>query len=580
MSVHARMSKVVLCMVALFWLAGCGSLHLHSAAREERGKTAQKDWAEASASALDLIKVERENSAAMLVRETTLVQNALVVSRDMRLYALTTGPLATNLVGPVDSRGKALLGPWGPNDLWSRINAAKETEASFWSQLQEAQVEVRRAGFEAFSCADLVSGQAEQTTADWVKAEQSRVVNFAGAFKSGLRAAKTLCTDNISDSTALRDLVTRELAAFQASEKAKNPAPLVPQKPPQLLDAMGSLHEAEEAFAKKTGMLRAGDRNAYRAALLEYQRVLAAPDRDAPVPPPPPAPKAAASAAAPPASGASSAAAAASPASAASDAAAAPPKTKTKADVALEKLQASIEKLKTFDDKFSLKLLAEERYDAITETLTALTAPKAATDASATDKDRAGRAFQRLSQTLTNWKDVQKSAQEVRMRPLLMQQALDGLQAEALGRAIALDAAKLQLQRDKVALKTRQALHYHTAHASLSQGLTAPNTSLTATLKDKLVPENERTRIVSAVAHYGYAVGDLESQIQVKDLQAHALAHEHSLASSENAIRQWNTLIGGNVELLTAWTQTGVKEEALARYLNTFLLFALLWKAY
>ncbi len=483
------------------------------------------------------------------------MQGASGVSRDLSLYGLTVGSVADNLVKPVRTGGEALQGPMGPADFLTRLGAAKDREISFKDQMKQAQVELRRVGLETFSCADMTSGKAGQVLAELVNSGGLNP-NLAITAKGGLSAAKSLCENNLSDSAAVRDLVKQENAAWAV-------------KVPRLIGEMQALYVAEDTFAEKNGTARGGDRNAYRVALLEYQRVLDAPDRNEPTAA---APAAAASAAA---SAASAALGTAS--TPASDTAAKP---KTKLDAAFENLRASIAKLKSFDDKVSLKLLSEERYDAIGETLTALTNPKAADDATATDKDRAGRALRRLAETYENWKAVEASAQEVRMRPLLMQQSLDKLQGEALGRAIALDEVKLQLQHDRVSLLERQATHFRNAHLLLGQGVSLPEASLAETLKPSKVSAAERTRIVQAAGHYGYAIGDLESQIQVKRLQASALQQEHSLALSENSIRQWNILIGGNVDLLTAWTETGVKEETISRYVNTLLLFALLWKAY
>lgn len=149
-----RMNVVV--WSALLVLSGCGSLHLYSPARDEQGKAAQKAWADVDS--LGTISVQRENSAKLLAKELAYVEGATLVGRDLRFLALVSGPsMKMDLVDPVNTK---LLAVAGDDALQQRLDAATKREASFASQYEQAILEIRRHGFEPFSCSDLTSGKA------------------------------------------------------------------------------------------------------------------------------------------------------------------------------------------------------------------------------------------------------------------------------------------------------------------------------------------------------------------------------------------------------------------------------------
>lgn len=543
---HSR--KALLLISALFALSGCADLHLYSPTQDTLGKTALKAWADADA--LNLIRTQRDNSAALLANELAYMETASLIKRDRQFQALVNAStMQVDLVSKVDA---GLLALAGDPALQQRLAFAKQRQASFASQYEQAMVEVRRHGFESFSCIDLTSGNAEQSIADWLATYKATQAFPAQVFETALASAKQLCANKLApvrppdpllpSDTAVRDLITAEAASAQA-----NKAQL-----PTVLRETAELYAAEQAL-KTRETDKASDRNAYRAALKNYREVLQGSL--------PALPRATAAVASAPASGAS--------APQASD-------KQGQTAHALDKLKTAIGKVKGLSDKYSLKFISEERIVAIDEFLGTVLDPKPAGDPAETDKDRVARALRLLDETAEDWKATQANAKEVLTRPLLLQQAIDALQAETLARSIAADEADVELRRQRVQLLEQQAHHYRQAQGFLKGTETHHGGSLqTVMFKEKDPSQdlrNARARIMQASAHYGYATGYLAGQLDGTALKRQALLNARNLDAAEINVRQWMTLIGSNVDMLGAWAATGVKEENITRGINALLL--------
>lgn len=530
--------RAVLLWGAAIAVSGCADLHLYSPQRDEQGKAAQKAWADADP--LEPVRTQRENSAALLARELAYVETASLAKRDRELQALTVGPsLQTDLVTKVQAGALVVA---GDVTLQNQIATAMGRQASFTSQYTQAMKEVLRRGFEPFPCADLTSGKAEQSVADWLAIYKAKQPFPAQVFEGAITAAKKLCAEKLADSTAVRDLLTAEAAS--AKDKG---TPL-----PRLWSATDELDAAEQAL-KSREAANAGDRNAYRAALAEYRELL----------------KEGIPAAAPAAS------AAAAPVAAAS--APQTPEKQSALDQSLTKLKAAIDKLKGLNDKYSLKFIAEERITAIDEFLGTMLEPKPAGDPAESDKDRAARTLRLLEETAEEWNAAQANAKEVLTRPLLMQQSLDALQVEALSRSMAADKADIEILRMRVDLLGQQATHYRLAQGFLKGTEKHHTGSLQSVMFDnnKAADQellNERTRLLQASAHYGYASGYLQGQLDGTQLKRQALKNARTLDAAELNVRQWATLIGSNVDLVAAWATIGVKEETISKGINALLL--------
>lgn len=514
-------------------LSGCADLHLYSPQRDDQGKAAQKAWADADP--LEPVRTQRENSAALLARELAYVETASLVKRDRELQALAVGPsLQTDLVTKVQASALALV---GDAVLQKRLATAEQTQVSFASQYTQAMKEVGRRGFEPFSCADLTSGKADQSIADWLATYKAKQPVPAQVFEGAIMTAKKLCTDSLADGMAVRDLV----AAEAASAKAKGTTlPLVWSATDELYAAEQALKSREAAYAS--------DRNAYRAALAQYREILMGAVANA-------------------APTASSAAGASTPQT---------PDKHSALEQSLTKLKATIDKLKGLSDKYSLKFIAKERITAIDEFLGTMLEPKAAGDPAETDKDRAARTLRLLDETAEQWEAAQANAKEVLTQPLLLQQSLDARQVEALSRSMAADQAEIELLRMRVNLLGQQATHYQRAQGFLRGTEKHHTGSLQSVMFDNKAAaqdlRNERTRLLQASAHYGYASGYLQGQIDGIQLKRLALKNARTLDAAELNVRQWTTLIGSNVDLLSAWAATGVKEDTISKGINALLL--------
>lgn len=517
-----------------FALSGCADLHLYSAQRDDQGKAAQKAWADADP--LEPVRTQRENSAALLARELAHVETASIVKRDRELQALAVGPsLQTDLVTKVQAGALTVAGDAA---LQQRLATAEQEQVSFASQYTQAMVEVRRRGFEPFSCADLTSGKADQSIADWLATYKAKQPVPAQVFEGAIMAAKKLCTDSLADATAVRDLVAAEAASAKANSTTL----------PLLWSGTDELYAAEQAL-KSREAANASDRNAYRAALAQYREIL------------------------------TGAVVTVAPTASAAAAGASTPQTPDKhsqLDQSLTKLKAAIDKLKGLNDKYSLKFIAEERITAIDEFLGTMLEPKPAGDPAGTDTDRAARALRLLDETAEQWKAVQANAKEVLTRPLLMQQSLDALQVEALSRSMAADQADIELLRMRVNLLGQQATHYQRAQGFLRGTEKHHTGSLQSVMFDNKAAgqdlRNERARLLQASAHYGYASGYLQGQLDGIQLKRLALKNARTLDAAELNVRQWTTLIGSNVDLLSAWAATGVKEDTISKGINALLL--------
>lgn len=542
--------KSLASLLGLLVLTGCGHLRLYSPGLDEQGQKAQKAWKDVDLSGV--VQAERERSAALLKAEASYRETSTLASRDLRLLGIATSPsLEKSLKVPVN---KALQTLVGDGTFYTALAEAREKEASSASQYENGSQEFRVRGLEMPPCAEILSGAAAKSVKD---------LPNPGSLQGALNAGAIACTPSATtDPDAVRKLLT--CTKLSGSALGTCIASM-----PRLRAEIETLYALEAAKDSKPN---AGGRNDYRIAAANY-KALSDP------------PKSGKSEAAP------GAAAAAASASAAEGAASAPKgPTQTALADAFTKLKNAVTKLKGFDDKLSLKLISEERLSAIDEALGSLLSPKAAGSEGETDKDRAGRALQRLAETADGWNAAKASAAEVLGRPLLVQQEVERLQVQALNRAIGVDAVEIDWRRRLAALTQEQADRYLTASNALKNISEADGglaTVIHGSDGDKAAkppvagkapaPLDVRTRVMGAVADYGYAIGHLQGQYEAAALQLQAVEGMRNLDVAESNLRQWEVLIGTNVDLLASWAAAGIKAETISRGINALLL---LWIGY
>lgn len=516
----------VLALSLYLVLSAC--THLHSPTREAQGRDAQQKWQATDVN--EVIRVERERYSALLDEEVARVKAAKLLSRDLLLGSVVAGSsLKKNLVDPVLADAKSVA---GDEKVYNDFKDAQRKQALFEGKMAERMLELRRLQLKPISCEDVKDVAAVTELANKLSASAGSPARI----KVILSRAKRLCDDDGANSEAVRKFV-------------ENAAVTDGVKPSQQLQEMADLYALEDKLKK--------DREKNRDAVKEYEAA-AKEYRDAAGLPP------------------KQAQAAAAPASAASGTSAGLQEARLKA--ALERLKKAVAKLKTLDDKLSLQLVSEERIEAIDQFLGALLQPKAAGTGGEKDADRAGRALQRIAASLDGWEAAQGKAKETLLVPLQMQQTIEQQRLEAINRSNVADAAVLQIHKLRVDIVNRQAKHLADARASLVWVPDTLNESMRAFMSEAsgAKPTDEllerRAKVMEAAAHYGYAKGELQGELDATTLRLAALQTSASLDVSESNLRQWNTLIGGNVDLLQAWGATGIKDDLVSKGINALLL--------
>ena len=554
--------KALASLLGLLVLTGCGHLRLYSPGLDEQGQKAQKAWKDVDLPGL--VQAERERSAALLKAEAAYRETSTLASRDLKLLAIATNPsLVESLKDPVSVDLLALI---GDGTFYAALKAARANEVSAASQYENGAQVFRVHGLEMSSCADILSGEAAKPLKDHPKPE---------FLLKALEVGVTACTPTATtDPDAVRKLL--QCAALTGAAWGACTA-----KMPRLQLEFETLHALEAAKDVKRN---ASARNDYRVAAANYKARADTPKSSKPAASA--ASTASVASAAAPAKAGAAASAPVTGASAVEGAASAPKgPTQTTLAEAFTKLKDTVTKLKGFDDKLSLKLISEERLAAIDEALGSLLSPKAAGAEGEADKDRAGRALQRLAETADGWEAAKASAAEVLGRPLLAQQEVERLQLQALNRAIGVDAVEIEWRRRIFALTQEQADHYRSASDALKNisasdgglkaivyGIKAAPTAKPPVAAKAPASLDVRTWAMGAVEDYGYAVGQLQGQYEAAVLQLQAVDGMRRLDVAESNLRQWDVLIGTNVDILAAWSAAGVKNETIWRGVNAILL--------
>lgn len=517
-------------------LTGCSHLRLHSPALDADGQKALKAWNDVDLRGI--VQAERDRTNIVLAQEVAYYESANLLARDMKLLQVATGSIDKRLKEPVDAGYKEYA---GDATFYLELQAAKNAESEFRTKYEVAAQALALRGLEMPGCADLLNGKAAEAAKDWPDPKGTTEALDAG------KAACTPAPDGKSDPNAVRKLLKCSKATGAAFEQCTAGMPLVQKD----FETYYSL-QATRATQKSAHVT---DRNEYLVAASEYKRLKASPEGKEPAPP---------------------AKAASAPDSSAS---AAKGLTRTKLDAAFERLKTAVTKLKGLEDKFSLKLATEERLSAIEEALGSLLSPKAAGAEGETDKDRAGRALQRLADTADGWQTAKDSAAEVLRQPLLAQQEVERLQAEALRRSIEVDDAALSLQRYRADIAEKLARHYKAAKDSLTTmgTVSVPPDELMTIDRQGAPPSAElrvkRMAFMRAASNYGYAVGYLQGQYEAVDVrQQYLRTAMRDLDVAEYNLRQWDPLISANVDLLAKWASGGVREETISRGINSLLL--------
>lgn len=567
--VGTRWGAVLLALAAAL-LGGCADLRLYSPSLDEQGKKAQKAWSDVDLTGL--VQVERDRSAALLKAEVAYIQNQPMLSRDLELYGLVVGEtdikqgaVASGLKSRVARRFQETA---GDGKFYSALKLARAREKRAKDVYADAVKELNSVELEAPSCKAVMSGKSD----DLGKELQAPFDDIA---RGALALLKTACTPsaaNIAEADKSDPDAVSKLLSCTTKTTAKDRANCLKGMPRLQLE----LEELAvlEARVEAERSVQLNERNAVKAASANYKKLATAADGKETADAATPMTECTAKPAEAPAAG-ELAAAPAAPASAASAPKAGP--NRTKLNVGLERLKCAVAKLTGTTNRYSLKLLSEERHSAVNEALDALLSPKGAGTKDDTDKDRAGRALQRLAETADGWAKAKASADDVLARPLVALQEIEELQRQALTRSIAIDMSEVKLQRIRAQLTELQADHFKKAEGSLSTVTLTEGGLQAVFLGPNPAPGNTKALVMEGVAHYGHAIGYLQGQYQATKLQQQALVSARQMDLAENSLSQWDTLIRANVDMLAEWAAVGVNEDTISRGINSLLL---LWIGY
>jgi len=549
---------------AALLLVGCTNLRLHSQGTEDQGKAAQQAWAAVDWDAD--IDARRKIALDALKRESDHARAATVLSMNIKMRTLATAtatpsepaPLEKRLKTPVEEELKRLGGSGAQR---AALNAAHARQDAFVLTFKKASFDFKKQGLELPpGCSKLA--EVERDLSKWATIPDNLV-----ELRANLPAVKSGCA--AGDPTAVLDLV--------------NQAVQPPDTVPALWANLKTLSAAEKSAADKTAK-HAGDRNEYRAAAEQYNRLV---DQDIENPD---GTKVVAAAAAP-----SAPASAASSASNSTEEAKKPP---TPLEAAIARLKKAVATLSEADDKLSLGLISAERISAANELLSALETPKAAGAEGETRKDQVGRALKRLEATNSSWKDVKAEAADTLKRPLLALEELERANLALVQQSVAADVAAVEVRRQRAQVLQRQVNSLTDASGSLSQITVLPTSmgavvdsdeAATTSLKRKLAsgaPASEvdaaraaaraskdaRYRVLDAAAAYAYKIGPLEGELEALKLKDYYIQQTRSFNEAAANMAQRKALISANVDLLAAWSKTGVKPETISRLINYVLL--------
>ena len=516
-------------------ISGCAgnSLHLHSAAREDQGKAAQDRWDAAYKTAQDVIKTRKERTQQLFAENAQVRLHLANIAVDAELFkfSVATQPndstIDSGLITPIGEAKK----PYD-TDILNSANTELNSAGKFDDDLQAQQTALRKLGGPAdFSCAkwneaafrDQLKRQADLKNDE----NDENVTGYEGVVK----AIDNLCP---ADSAKRKEAGLWTFAMSLPDGALKSEFNLLVSKRKRLADMKDA---------------QAADRVALANALSDYRAALEGTVKTA-------------QAAAAPASAASAAAAAAS----------APPASIQETGKRVSDL---ITKLRAFGDMFSLKFLSEEATKGIDDFLASLASPKDPTDPATISRDRAALALVTLSKTADAWEAAQREIDSVGTRPLVMIQDVEALKAQRATLAIAAEEISVEIQERKVRVRLQQARAYDLA-ANVIRDLPTDvkNKTLQAATGDDLgsLSMPQRKALLRAAGQYWYGHGYLEQQVRQLQTKDRLLTELRKANETQNVLAQWAALIRAQVDLLAAWSRTGVKDETISQGINALLL--------
>lgn len=210
---------MLIALIAAFVLSGCGSLRLHSEAREKQGVAAKEAWAAVDLSGL--VTTERANLKKLLDAELETQDRLAAGIRDHELKAMVGAKsLDEGLVQPVNK----LLGTVAQSA--NRVESSRENVKNFralMSKLDAIAEEWKAKGIALPTCEAVVNGPMPDKIAKWKKsATETARKELDLILDRQQKACKTPDADNIAKAvySNVGGAVATAVEQYEADAKA------------------------------------------------------------------------------------------------------------------------------------------------------------------------------------------------------------------------------------------------------------------------------------------------------------------------------------------------------------------------
>lgn len=202
-----RRAGIVVVLTAVIALAGCGTVKLHSDAREKQGEDAKKAWSEVDLKAY--FDTERENLAKLLQEEIDSGRRLAAVRRESEVRSLAGVKLmelgdrySQALVGLVVGEDQDLAAARSQTQTIKDAQAALDTESAKRYDLERSQAFLKGMGVPDFTCPQLVANPATELD-KWKAANK----DLAARASARIKGTAALCKETIDAQTMFESKV-------------------------------------------------------------------------------------------------------------------------------------------------------------------------------------------------------------------------------------------------------------------------------------------------------------------------------------------------------------------------------------
>lgn len=521
-----RSMKVAAALVAVFCIYGCADTRLYSEKRDKQGAEASATWKSIDLNAY--IVAERANLDALLKAELEAQAAATTLARDLDLEGaiLSTETFVATVVKSLDE----MISATGATDAYiKRIDELPP--------LRRAVEEQRKFGLLAYArigkspppaCADVTKKKEKPGATPSSTSGTSAELQAASDTTAGLSWTPTFIVDyekGAPDSRYLNSAM-RQVRNLQKACVALNEA--MPEAGGQIQLAV---EQAERFVAEKEKLVDEKDRLelAYSASSTAYQTFQASITATSVT-------------------------------------------TSLKLEELGEKLKKSVADLGGSTNPYVIEYLSEKRVRQI-ESFADVVVQSTPPSSSVTMTSKLGDDAILLANFIDEAKQSLRDGKKPLMYPLLIQLNYDKLNLEAARKDIAGLDKVIDLSNDIVAAYSKQAFQLKSAAADFKQAGIPSDYSLSKAFKE-LKPD-QLVSLRMGMEKYLDAMDRLENKTKELRYRRVAAQYDRALTYDEISAKQWESLIGTNIEQLANYSGGGIKSSSVASAINAAILFAI-----